>query len=538
MGTLKVNGHIEGNYIKANWLYTSAATENTSADKIACIGSDNYIYYITPANMSVGNSSTTNNIKLEWNGSVAWDETGWIAAWTSDGSKIKALNKNSFCPASGSDHYIKVYNSYAVGSASGITADTLASQGFAVAMINGATNNPTGAAKWIHCLNMSWNVEDNANWVTQLAFGVENNDGAWYRTNADTATNKPWKRLLDSSNYTSYTVTKTGSGASGTWGISITGNAAGLNFYTIDNNLTVAQAKDQIRTKLTYKGIAAVVLSSSYIAQWNTDTASYYASSVHSIIALNPGYNNTDYGHFLVARYGDGNLCHIGVDRSSWGKLKTILDNNNYTDYTVTKTGSGASGTWGINITGNANSAGYSTYLNTTASNEIRFHNATGLTAGGNLWLGYAWADGNTTVTKDWYIGNFSGGGLANIYASTFNGTLNGTASSANWASGASYSNSSNALASTGWGNSNFTYLQSGDFYGNSGWSHYLISNHGDGSSYYNFVIALPFWSYPKYKRMTVGSESSWYNFHTTENVIIQSSTPGAGFQGQIWFKI
>lgn len=54
MGTLKVDGHIEGNYIKSQWLYTSAATALTSAAKIACIGSDNYIYYIAPANMSVG----------------------------------------------------------------------------------------------------------------------------------------------------------------------------------------------------------------------------------------------------------------------------------------------------------------------------------------------------------------------------------------------------------------------------------------------------------------------------------------------------
>lgn len=37
---------------------------------------------------------------------------------------------------------------------------------------------------------------------------------------------KTWRKILDSSNYTSYTVTKTGSGASGTWGISISGNAA------------------------------------------------------------------------------------------------------------------------------------------------------------------------------------------------------------------------------------------------------------------------------------------------------------------------
>jgi len=34
------------------------------------------------------------------------------------------------------------------------------------------------------------------------------------------------RKLLHSSNYTDYTVTKTGSGASGTWGISITGSSA------------------------------------------------------------------------------------------------------------------------------------------------------------------------------------------------------------------------------------------------------------------------------------------------------------------------
>lgn len=36
---------------------------------------------------------------------------------------------------------------------------------------------------------------------------------------------KAWRRILDSSNYTSYTVTKSGSGASGTWGISVTGSS-------------------------------------------------------------------------------------------------------------------------------------------------------------------------------------------------------------------------------------------------------------------------------------------------------------------------
>lgn len=41
--------------------------------------------------------------------------------------------------------------------------------------------------------------------------------------------NSGWSRVLTNRNYTIYTVTKTGGGASGTWGISITGNAATAN---------------------------------------------------------------------------------------------------------------------------------------------------------------------------------------------------------------------------------------------------------------------------------------------------------------------
>lgn len=49
-----------------------------------------------------------------------------------------------------------------------------------------------------------------------------------------------WSRVLTNRNYTIYTVTKTGGGASGTWGISITGNAATANrilSHTISDTL-------------------------------------------------------------------------------------------------------------------------------------------------------------------------------------------------------------------------------------------------------------------------------------------------------------
>lgn len=49
-----------------------------------------------------------------------------------------------------------------------------------------------------------------------------------------------WIDILDSTNYTSYTVTKTGSGASGTWGISISGNAATATKATSATSATSA----------------------------------------------------------------------------------------------------------------------------------------------------------------------------------------------------------------------------------------------------------------------------------------------------------
>lgn len=56
------------------------------------------------------------------------------------------------------------------------------------------------------------------------------NVGLWTRTYNSGFSG--WVRLLDSSNYTSYAPSLTGSGASGTWGINISGSAASLQGYT------------------------------------------------------------------------------------------------------------------------------------------------------------------------------------------------------------------------------------------------------------------------------------------------------------------
>jgi len=75
-------------------------------------------------------------------------------------------------------------------------------------------------------------------------------------------------------------------------------------------------------------------------------------------------------------------------------------------------------------------------------------------------------------------------------------------------------------LYSSGWGSSNFTWYQTpGGLapYGGS-WASFLVSNHGDGSNYYNQTIIMPFWGVPQYSRREGGANRGPYTFWTTEN--------------------
>ena len=100
---------------------------------------------------------------------------------------------------------------------------------------------------------------------------------------------------------------------------------------------------------------------------------------------------------------------------------------------------------------------------------------------------------------------------------SQFNGltvtnTINGSISGAN------------AVNITGYGNGNFTFNQlSGSFNVFSGWHNYFIGNHGNGSNYYNTIIAMPFWGSPRYSRLEGGTQRGPFEFWTSE-IAINSS--------------
>ena len=122
-------------------------------------------------------------------------------------------------------------------------------------------------------------------------------------------------------------------------------------------------------------------------------------------------------------------------EKKAWARL---LDSNNYTNWAPTKTGTGASGTWGINITGNAATA-------TTADNAEKLGGYalnTKSTGGHFGTIPKVGTDGVMEVGKyiDWHSQN---GGYADytsrweaqnngtVTVGTINGTLNGNAATA-----------------------------------------------------------------------------------------------------------
>jgi hypothetical protein len=94
-----------------------------------------------------------------------------------------------------------------------------------------------------------------------------------------------------------------------------------------------------------------------------------------------------------------------GID-STWNSWYTLLNSGNYNSYAPTLTGAGASGTWGINITGNASTATNATTATNSTNWQSTSHN-------GTYWLNNAW-DG-----ARWYLTSNHGAPVRVGYADT-----------------------------------------------------------------------------------------------------------------------
>ena len=167
-----------------------------------------------------------------------------------------------------------------------------------------------------------------------------------------------------------------GSGASGTWGISISGSAASVNL-----------------------GSGSIVSSA-----W-AGTSGY------------PGYSYSGGNHRfgfssssgVIDVYADGNFY-------ATDSAHLVLHAGNYNSYAPTLTGGGASGTWGINITGNAASVSginASQFFNNMGNNHSTYTDANSIPGFGFYYL-QGTANGPGNGNTQWYGMTL---GLGNDYA-------------------------------------------------------------------------------------------------------------------------
>ena len=159
-----------------------------------------------------------------------------------------------------------------------------------------------------------------------------------------------------------YAPTKTGGGASGTWGISITGSAGSVAWSNVTGKPSTFTPSSHSHDFITYKDTRADNQSPDDVQAGLTV---HLKSNGTDGISDGGGYhavlNVKDWGDYSGGPYWQSTVTennNMYFRRSTagttWGAWQKVLSDNNYTNYTVTKTGSGASGTWGINVTGRA----------------------------------------------------------------------------------------------------------------------------------------------------------------------------------------
>ena len=191
--------------------------------------------------------------------------------------------------------------------------------------------------------------------------GVSNpaaNEMLFYTSNGSGYTSA-WTRVLTHRNYTAYTVTKTGGGASGTWGISITGSAPWANITGRPTLLTLAEITSLTNKDLNY-------------ARYNFGTTNKGDDSTQLNVPAN-------YGLYLSLAYSDKNQggqiffntvpgttgtlyfrtrnARNGNTVNTWKSWKTVLDSTNYTAYFNPANYVTALGTSGNHVTWTKNGA-------------------------------------------------------------------------------------------------------------------------------------------------------------------------------------
>ena len=280
-----------------------------------------------------------------------------------------------------------------------------------------------------------------SNYYNLQLYGAGSNR-LYYRNYSPDNGQKPWRHILDDDNYPDYTVTKTGGGASGTWGINITGNAATATKLQTARTLTIGNSAK------TFDGSANVswplhdilynTTNINSSTSWDIYTPGvYYVASTSAFTgtnnpeAANGGTAPYRYGQLIVSRANNGGVAqfyishndsstsssytHTGIKfRTGWNNSyvsswRTLLDTHNYSYvldsryYTETEVNNKLSGylplsggtmTGNIKVYTDGDGRGlkFGTSVLNSLSNQLLWQSAEAIRFGSSSWDWNAWA--------------------------------------------------------------------------------------------------------------------------------------------------
>lgn len=144
--------------------------------------------------------------------------------------------------------------------------------------------------------------------------------GMYWRQSTDASLEKDWRLFLDTTNYTSYVPTKTGSGASGTWGINISGIAAKA---TADKNGSDISTTYATKTELTNGLAGKANTSHTHTKSQITD----FPTSMKNPSALTIKLNGTSQGAYDGSSAKEINITASSVGAATASDITTAINN-------------------------------------------------------------------------------------------------------------------------------------------------------------------------------------------------------------------
>ena len=149
-------------------------------------------------------------VRTHYNGHI----TSWATFITSENIGSQSVNYSASAGNADtldsfhSNRFTFVYNSANYNTSSSLTLNQMAADGNSnshVGMIYAGTDNPVSSSgNWVHVWSQSWSRGSISSWCSQIALGVQQGTGMWYRTTSGALAGRAWNRVLDSANYTSY----------------------------------------------------------------------------------------------------------------------------------------------------------------------------------------------------------------------------------------------------------------------------------------------------------------------------------------------